>query len=329
MKILQVGDSCIGCHQVGGAPRQADFQAGLERAVQAAIDHGVDVFLHTGGLLDEHVQVDKYLLWLDSCFGRLADADIECVLVESQHPLYEIDARVLVQGDHVEVAGIEITTRAEPATVNNKRPVVVAMYGAVEGVAGSGAREPTIDPARLIEYAHTHIALGGRHSAQAIQPNAWYAGATARIEDWDVRLPGGLLIEIGDATGRVLSVDHITWPDRPHRVRTVDAYGMNPDQLADVLRTTLDGMLSTSSNGDGYEHARDHPVLIDRIANLYGSASAAATDGREVYVPSEPIIRLTVRSASCTWIECVERQPMLEWLKTSGGALVVETRWVD
>lgn len=293
MRILHVSDSNLGAVPEGIEARRLDVWDGFRHAVQTAVRHRVDALVHAGPLVHEDVTDDALLLSLERELAPARAAGIEVVTLDAGPlDLRQVDARVLGPGDAVDVGRVAFTADAAMRVAG---PSVLVACGAVDGVRGSGVREPVFDPDELVRLPFTYIALGGRHVVQPVQPNACYSGATARTERFDTSPVGGLVVEIGDHTGQLLAVQRVTWPDRPVVSMVVEGLGLGCDALAHVV--------------------------LDRFLELAGRR----LDGFDT--EGAPMVHVKVRNAAASFDEVEEVVPMLRWHATHGGPLFTRFDW--
>lgn len=261
-RILQVGDSFLGVDPYRSELRAQEVWQGFERSVDAAIEHGADVWLHTGMLISEFCELREVEQRLRACLERLACAGVVPVLHQTRHDLLPLDVDCVLAGEPaVQARGLSFGS--EMATAGGRRGVLVR-HGRVEGCGGMDPALPTIDPWMLARTDTAWIALGGSASMRPIQPNAWYAGQTARIDARDTHAVGGLLVDLDPDGNAPARLRHLTWPDRPHHFLRFEARGLTGEELGRVLAQRVDAVIGPDPGPLG---KRWPAVLAIRVQN--------------------------------------------------------------
>lgn len=318
MKLLHVADSHIGEQPYAVERLGLDLRAGLERAVQAAIDHDVDVFLHAGKIAKDTNAANDNRAFIEHLLGRLHAHDIAPVLYDELGELQRFDGRILHAANTIDVEGVRIRGHRAPAEPWDG-PEVVARHGAVTGLSGSGRHHCPIDPTELLATSAgiTYVALGGLHACQPVQQSAYYSGATAPVWVYDRGTASGIVVELGVRTRSVLSLTRATWPARAHRSVTLDVGGMDVHLIGDALHRYLEAACSLD------EACPTRPDLDERIAAIYPTAHERPGRGPIC----RPVVHLQVRNAPCSLDDALAARPHLDWLLNSGDHIFAQVDW--
>lgn len=333
MRLLHVSDFLLGNANYRRKVRDwngadlidLDRRASFDRAVGCAIEHDVDVLLVAGGLVDaKSGRLDEYRAWLNERFGQLRRARVEPIIYDPTAQLDGLDACVLRPGDTMRHDGVSFapitdeTAEQLAARADQGTPHVALDWGSVR--RGADASFETLDRARMIEVsrASTYVALGGSLECGALTPNALYCGAACGLFAFHPGDPGGVIVQIGRATQRVLDLIHVRWPCRRRVSVTIDAGGMDAWTLSCALHELL---VEVCTSVDEHEPLEvDHP-----LAQLYGAPCGPNGVGWW----SRPIVELKVTHAGCLPGAVWSSNPMLTQLLTKGEHLMVSFKWRD
>lgn len=292
-RILHVADSYLGAQPYRSAEREDDLWRAFGCSVRAAIDLGADVYLHAGMLLSQFAALADVAPRLRDLLEALQDGGVVPLLAQGDsHDLGSLDVDLLLPGEAaVELRGMRFTNDLAHVP---QAPTVLVAHGRVQGLGGYGVEEPPIDARALARSRCAYVALGGMARMQPVQPNAWYCGQTARVEFRDTYRVGGLLVDIGEHTGTIRSLQRVVWDDRPHLELTIDGRALGVDELGHVLD----------------ERMRD-------VATL-GQAP-----------PHEPVLLVRVLEPQAALDELFDDARFWAWHVRCGGPLYTEIRWGD
>jgi hypothetical protein len=283
----------------------------------------VDVLLVSGGLLDGNGVLEDYRPWLDVRLQQLHVADIVPVLFDP-HPdrrLESLDA-VVIGDDHVaDVAGVcfaPLAMAAERAATHPEMPVVALAYGCVDGVGGGALFDRTLDDrlAASLQQDVAYVALGGMLEAQPLTGNAYFSGTACGVFAFHPGKPGGIVVQIGTKTRRVLDLMRIEFESRRRISITVDGGNMDRDELASVLH---DRLAEHCHAVDAHAPlAPDHP-----LAELYGGPCGANGVGWW----SRPIIQVQVFGTPFELADVIRSHGLLEHMLCDGEHLLAVVKW--
>jgi hypothetical protein len=330
MRLLHVSDLLLGNLNYRRDVREAngghdlmdlDRQAAFDRAVGCAIEHDVDVLLVSGGLLDGRGgHLDEYRPWLDQRLQQLHAADVTPVIYDPQRQLDGLDATLLGDDHVVEAAGITFAplALARARALEHDELVVAVGHGCMPGIGGSATFDRELDD-RLVgslEGAVAYTALGGMLECQPLTPSAWYCGAACGLFAYHPGSQGGVIVQLGRATRRVLDLIHVAWSCRQRVSVTLDVGSMDADQIAGALHQRLDAVCFAVDDHDPLDEG--HP-----LAELYGAQS----DRNGVGWWSRPVIDLKVNHAACSLSEVLDSHPLLRQMLTGGEHLLAHVAW--
>jgi hypothetical protein len=321
MRVLHVADSCIDLAGHAAAPasaRERDIRAGFERAVQAAIDHRADVFLHAGGLFAVDGDCDgRYpASWFESCLSRLHAADIAPVVHETGFQLYGASCEILPAGGSLEVGGWQFVSGMDRAIPGRS---VRCLWGRTPGIPSTrgDANPPSLDASQVAQLSDSYVAMAGTRRMQLVQPNAAYSGVSAPVDRYCTGAPVALLADLGEHTAQMRSLTAVRLPNRRVVDLQIDGSGMGAEMLGSTIHTRVEQALVEhaawrDSVGRRLEARHEDPELIRRINELYGRAD----HGRQCsWVPVRPVVRICVTNALCSRSEAWQAEPRLAWLE--------------
>lgn len=269
MKLLHVSDTHVGYsvyHRVnseGLNQREVDFFDGLHRAIDVAIEQGVDVVLHSGDLFDSVRPTNRAISHVLAEAKRLHDARIPFVVISGNHEaprLRETGAvlRLLdfVPGVHAVYKGRteiirvgELTIHATPHAASNDdlleelrnvRPDptarwnVATLHAGVMGVGDfrTGEFHEQVVPQNELPQGMDYTALGHYHRCTEVAPKVWYAGSTERCTFREVGETKSVnLVDLARGT-----VGPIELPARPMLdLKTLQCQGMDEAEIPGAL----------------------------------------------------------------------------------------------
>jgi len=221
--------------------READIYAAWHKVVEAALEAGPDVVIHSGDLFDSVRPSNRALHEAISGLRRLTHAGIPVVVIagnhetprlretghvfrllenfEGIHPIYKgpPEAVELPGLENLRVVGVphshsgmtERIARAFPDEqyINN----ILVLHGIVAGLTlpSRELNQAEIESG-LLKSGWDYIALGHYHGFTRIEPNAYYCGSTERTSFAEVKeAKGYAMVELPD-----LKVTHQELPVR-------------------------------------------------------------------------------------------------------------------
>lgn len=331
MRILQASDSALDLdwHDAGTVGR-ADLRVGFERAVQAAIDHRADVFLHAGGLVNGSGDAADHVsqAWLEGCLARLDAAGVQPIVHETGFELYGLSAVSVPWGGVIEHGRLVVASGLAAAAEGEL--VIRCVWGRVRGIstARGSAQLDEIDASELLAADADWIAMAGTRRTRLVQHNACYAGATARLDRYCTGSCNALLVELGDDTGRILSLEAIRLPGRKVYRLDIDASGMGAGHLGSIIHQRIEETIDQhaawrrSVIGRLASHG-ESPTIVRRINAAYGRE--AAPDKLTSWVPRRPLVVIAVVNALATHDEVWAAEPRLAWPLEQGAVCRIIT----
>ena len=328
MRILHVANSLLGAEPYGATELELDLRVGLECAVQAAILHGCDVLLHSGGLLAERTRAADHAWALTGLCQRLLEHGIEPVLFDELDRLHELGlpATVVAPGTRHEVRGLHVhgglpDAAALESLAAAEGPTIAVAHGVVGGASGGRAHGERLDAEALAAAADacSYVALGGKHLRQWMHPRAWYAGQTAPAWVYDNTAPGGVVAQFGARTGALLKLTSVVWPRRKRRRLVIDACNMAPDVLAHVLHERLLEVLASASG-----HPTEHEALRLRLSAI---DQGEGHDLPGLCESCRPVVHVQVRDPACPLGELLDAAPEVQGLLETGSYVIAKVDW--
>lgn len=328
MRILQVSDFRLGnrnyskeiISSTGVDLLDLDRRAGFDRAVGCALEHDVDVLLVAGGLLDDrNDDLSKYKLWLNERFEQLRAAQIVPVVLDLEQKLTDLDVLRLTDESVINAGGVHFLTLKNAlaqAPLSGDIPTVAVAWGPLKNHASSST--PSIDREGITQASSlcSYVALGGELLCQPLTQNAYYCGAACALYSYHSGNPGGLIVEIGKSSQRVLNLIHVRWDGRRRISVEIDAGGMGAAMLADALHAHLN---ETCMSVDAHTPIdKDHPLAV-----LYGDCA----DPNGVGWWSRPIVEVKVRHAECSLFDVKQARPMIRQILETGDHLMIRFKW--
>ncbi len=335
-RIACCSDSDLGLPAGGhdaGPEGAADLRAGFAWAVRAAIATGADAFLHAGGLLHPGCSGLGHdeAVWLERCWSRLDAAGTIPIVHETGPPLERAGCEILPLGGAITRCGVRLSSGLSASHGDAGLPQVRCLEGALDGAAGirPEVRDAPIDAARLVREAAGFCVLAGSRYRQLVQPNAAYTGPTAPLDRFCRRTPGVLLLDVGLATGQVLTHTVVRLPARRIVEVRVDASGLPTRVLGQVLHDRIDARLRDAARARTAicDRIRDslHDATTQQVVNeLYGRDAA---DPAEPWLPDAPVVDVTVSNALCTLEDAWAADGRLAWFFGEGRAARIHVTW--
>lgn len=329
MRLLHVSDLLLGNRNYRREVRDAngadlidlDRRAAFDRAVGCAIEYGVDALLVCGGLLDGRADLAEYEPWLAARLAQLRAAGVTPVIYDPGDQAGGLDA-VLVRDDAVaSAAGVvfaPLHLAQDVSRDHSDAPIVAVGHGCLEGVGGGASFDRKLDDRLAAGLGDdiAYVALGGMLETQPVTPTAWFSGSACGVFAYHPGDPGGLVVQLGPSTRRLLDLTHVRWDCRRRVSVTIDAGGMDVDALAGVLHARLDPVCWAV---DPHEPlAADHP-----LAELYGAPSCSNGVGWW----SRPVIQLSVFGTPHTLDDVFAAHPGIEGMLSGGEHLLAIVKW--
>jgi exonuclease SbcD len=241
-----------------------DVQEAYERAVDAILERGVDLVIHSGDVFDSvrpathviigflkqtaRITLDAGLPYLVAAGNhetprlRTTTAALEYANLVNAYPAhgFEIDYHPIEVGDTL--VGVTLVPHGAVGTTGAVTPErdadinVLVTHGLVPNLE---ARQHEMGeanlPAGMLEGAFDYIALGHYHEFHKHKENSYYAGATERFGFGEVgSVPGFAIVEF-DGSG--VSVEHVPIEARPMmNLEKISAREMDASKLTEEIR---------------------------------------------------------------------------------------------
>ena len=239
-----------------------DVQEAYGRAVDAILERGVDLVIHSGDVFDSVRPATHVIIGFLKQTARItASAGIPYLVIAGNHETprlrtttaaleyanlvnaysahgFEVDYEPIEVGDTL--VGVTLVPHGAVGTTGAVTPEreadvnVLVTHGLVPNLE---ARQHEMGeanlPSGMLEGAFDYIALGHYHDFHEHKPNSFYAGATERFSFGEVEsVPGFAIVEF---EGSGVSVEHVPVEARPMidlpfiRAREMDAAGLTKE----------------------------------------------------------------------------------------------------